>query len=189
MKHYEDQFQTFSKTGMFYYGVKKDFQGNVDKSTFFSNPGMIINTFGYYRNDDETWVVFVTDDERGTEIKRKKLPTEEEAIEYLVELFDSQNFAHYSNTVMEHFEEKQVTIIDHLKAEYGNSAPKCTQDAISDHLGEFASAKGGKFNVEVKFDSPCSPESKASYEDFRKQIEGDSKYDNISITYPWDKEE
>ncbi len=71
----------------------------------------------------------------------------------------------------------------------GNSAPKCTQDAISDHLGEFASAKGGKFNVEVKFDSPCSPESKASYEDFRKQIEGDSKYDNISITYPWDKEE
>lgn len=71
----------------------------------------------------------------------------------------------------------------------GNSAPKCTQDAISDHLGEFASAKGGYFNIEVKFDSPCSPENKASYEDFRKQIEGDSKYDNISITYPWDKEE
>ena len=71
----------------------------------------------------------------------------------------------------------------------GNSAPKCTQDAISDHLGEFASAKGGNFNIEVKFDSPCSPESKASYEDFRKQIEGDSKYDNITITYPWDKEE
>ena len=71
----------------------------------------------------------------------------------------------------------------------GNSAPKCTQDAISDHLGEFASAKGGYFNIEVKFDSPCSPESKASYEDFRKQIEGNSKYDNISITYPWDKEE
>ena len=27
-----------------------------------------------------------------------------------------------------------------------------------------------------------------SYEDFRKQIEGDSKYDNITITYPWNKE-
>ena len=78
----------------------------MDKSTFFSNPGLIVNTFGYYRNDDETWVVFVTDDERGVEIKRKKLPTEADAIEYLVELCDSQNFAHYSNTVIADFEEK-----------------------------------------------------------------------------------
>lgn len=45
------------------------------------------------------------------------------------------------------------------------------------------------FNIEVKFDSPCSPESKASYEDFRTQIEDDSKDDNITIAYPWDKEE
>jgi hypothetical protein len=99
LKHYEEQFQTFRKTGMFYYGVKKDFRGNVDKSTFFSTPGLIINTFGYYRNDDETWVVFVTDDERGIEIKRKKLSTEEEAIEYLVELFESRNSVHYSKEV------------------------------------------------------------------------------------------
>lgn len=109
---------------MFYYGVKKDFQGNVDKSTFFSTPGLIINTFGYYRNDEETWIVFVTDDERGTEIKRKKLPTEEAAIEYLIEFCDSQNFAHYSNTVMENFEEKEPTIIEHLKTEYGYSDAK-----------------------------------------------------------------
>lgn len=99
MKHYEEQFQMFRKTGMFYYGVKKDFRGNVDKSTFFSNPGLIINTFGYYRNDDETWVVFVTDDERGIEIKRKKLSTEEEAIEYLAELFESHNSVHHSKEV------------------------------------------------------------------------------------------
>lgn len=70
----------------------------------------------------------------------------------------------------------------------GNSAPKCTQEAISDHLGEFASAKDCKFNIDVKFNSPCSPESKASYEDFRKEIESNSKYENVSITYPWDKE-
>lgn len=109
---------------MFYYGVKKDFQGNVDQSTFFSNPGLIINTFGYYRNDEETWIVFVTDDERGAEIKRKKLPTEEAAIEYLIELCDSQNFAHYSNTVMENFEEKGPIIIEHLKTEYSYSDAK-----------------------------------------------------------------
>ena len=99
MKHYEEQFQILRKTGMFYYDVKKDFQGKVDKSTFFSIPGLITNTFGYYRNNDETWIVFVTDDERGVEIKRKKLPTEEAAIEYIIELCDSQNFAHYSNIV------------------------------------------------------------------------------------------
>lgn len=97
--NYEEQFQILRKTGMFYYDVKKDFQGKVDKSTFFSIPGLITNTFGYYRNNDETWIVFVTDDERGVEIKRKKLPTEEAAIEYLIELCDSQNFAHYSNIV------------------------------------------------------------------------------------------
>lgn len=124
MKHYEEQFQMFRKTGMFYYGVKKDFQGNVDKSTFFSNPGLITNTFGYYRNDEETWIVFVTDDERGAEIKRKKLPTEEAAIEYLIELCNSQNFAHYSNTVMENFEEKEPIIIKHLKTEYSYSDAK-----------------------------------------------------------------
>lgn len=122
--NYEERFQTFRNTGMFYYGVKKDFRGNVDKSTFFSTPGLIINTFGYYRNDDETWVVFVTDDERGIEIKRKKLSTEEEAIEYLVELCDSQNFAHYSSTVIENFEEKEPIIIEHLKTKYSYSDAK-----------------------------------------------------------------
>ena len=77
----------------------------------------------------------------------------------------------------------EITVID------GNSAPKCTQEAISDHLGEFASAKGGQFNVDVKFEKPCSEAGKASYEDFRAQIESNDKYDNITITYPWDKEE
>lgn len=124
MKHYEEQLQALRETGMFYYGVKKDFQGNIDKSTFFNTPGMIVNTFGYYQNDDETWIVFVTDEERGTEIKRKKLPTEESAVEYLIELFESQNFAHYSNTIMENFEEKEKTIIEYLKTEYGYSEAK-----------------------------------------------------------------
>lgn len=122
--NYEEYFQIFRKTGMFHYGVKKDFQGKVDKSTFFSIPGLIVNTFGYYQNDEETWIVFVTDDERGIEIKRKELPTEEAAIEYLIELCNSHNFVHYSNTVMENFEEKEPIIIEYLKTEYSYSDAK-----------------------------------------------------------------
>lgn len=122
--NYEEYFQIFRKTGMFHYDVKKDFQGKVDKSTFFSIPGLITNTFGYYRNDEETWIVFVTDGERGIEITRKELPTEEAAIEYLIELCKSHNFDYYSNTVMENFEEKEPIIIEYLKTEYSYSDAK-----------------------------------------------------------------
>lgn len=122
--NYEEYFQIFRKTGMFHYGVKKDFQGKVDKSTFFSIPGLIVNTFGYYQNNEETWIVFVTDGERGIEITRKELPTEEAAIEYLIELCKSHNFDYYSNTVMENFEEKEPIIIEYLKTEYSYSDAK-----------------------------------------------------------------
>lgn len=124
MEHYEERFQTLRKAGMFFRGVKKDFKGNVDRTTFFSVPGLVINTFGYYRNGDGTWTVFVTDDERGIETKRRKLSTEKVAIEYLIELCDSQNFAHYSNTVMENFEDKEPIIIKYIKSEYGYSDTK-----------------------------------------------------------------
>ena len=124
MEYYEERFQMLRKTGMFFYGVKKDFKGKVDKTTFFSVPGLVINTFGYYRNDDGTWTVFVTDNERGIETKRRKLSTEKAAIEHLIELCDSQNFAHYSNTVMENFEDKEPIIIEYIKSEYGYSDTK-----------------------------------------------------------------
>lgn len=68
----------------------------------------------------------------------------------------------------------------------GISAPKCTQVAIGDHLGEFASAKDEKFVVNVKFDKPCDEYAKESYEQFRD--EAANKYDNIEIKYPWDEE-
>lgn len=38
----------------------------------------------------------------------------------------------------------------------GNYAPYCTQEALKDHLGEFASAKDGQFVVKVDFDKPCN---------------------------------
>ena len=124
MEYYEERFQTLRKAGMFFRGVKKDFKGKVDRTTFFDVPGLAINTFGYYRNGDGTWTVFVTDDERGIETKRRKLSTEKAAIEYLIELCDSQNFAHYSNTVMGNFEDKEPIIIKYIKSEYGYSDTK-----------------------------------------------------------------
>lgn len=124
MEHYEERFQTLRKAGMVFCGVKKDFKGKVDRTTFFGVPGLAINTFGYYRNGDGTWTVFVTDDERGIETKRRKLSTEKAAIEYLIELCDSQNFAHYSNTAMENFKDKEPIIVEYIKSEYGYSDTK-----------------------------------------------------------------
>lgn len=70
-----------------------------------------------------------------------------------------------------------------------NALPKTVAVAISPEPKAAPMPINEIFNIEVKFDSPCSPESKASYEDFRTQIEDDSKDDNITIAYPWDKEE
>ena len=33
----------------------------------------------------------------------------------------------------------------------GSSAPKCTQEALRDHLGELASARDGEFDVNIEF--------------------------------------
>ena len=75
----------------------------------------------------------------------------------------------------------EVTVAD------GSSAPKCTQEALNDHLGELASAKDGEFDVDISFDRPCDEYAKESYEKFRDEAAG--KYDNVNIHYPWDKEE
>ena len=124
MKYYDEQIQTLRESGMFYYGVKKEFRGNVDKSEFFNTPGLIVNTFGYFLNDTDTWIAFVTDDERGVEVKRKKFLSEEECIKYLIDLSESQNFAHYSNTVMDNFDVKKFILVEYLKKEYGYSDAK-----------------------------------------------------------------
>ena len=70
----------------------------------------------------------------------------------------------------------EITVAD------GNSAPKCTEKAIEDHVKEFASCSGGEFTVEVKFDK--IPEDTTSYEAFKEEMAG--KYDNVEIVYPWD---
>lgn len=67
----------------------------------------------------------------------------------------------------------------------GSSAPKCTQDSISDHLEEFLCIGDEKFDVEIVFKSGCDDFAKESYEEFRDIAAGE--FENITIHYPWDK--
>ena len=83
------------------------------------------------------------------------------------------------------------SVVHEIKVDDANSAPKCTQKAISDHIGEFASASGGNFIMDIDFNTPTSEKTKddpvrKSYDDFRNDMQ--AKYKNIEITYPWDKE-
>lgn len=77
----------------------------------------------------------------------------------------------------------EITVAD------GCSAPRCTQQAVDDHLGEFYSAKDGRFAVRVlfrSFEDDADGFFRDSWEDFRVQAAND--YSNIEIRYPWDGE-
>lgn len=106
--------------GMFYYDIWKISCGKVDAETFFRNWN--VNTSGYYRNADGTWIGFVTDDERGIECERHKVSTEEAAAAWLSDHCENHNFAHFENAVIEHFEEKTPFILKHLKRKCGKKA-------------------------------------------------------------------
>lgn len=129
MERFEQQLNTLIETGMYFYGVKKEYRGRVNKESFFIVPGLVINTFGYYKNDDNAWIVFVTDDERGSELKRRRCETEEAALQTLLDLAESQNFAHLSNTAISNFDQKKPILIEYLGKEYGYSEVKA-QKAI-----------------------------------------------------------
>ena len=88
LRRYQDeQLQGFQKSGISFCGVPKMFLGEVDRETFFHIPGLITDTAGYYRNQDGSYTVFVTDDERGVEILRKKCATKTAALSYIIMRF------------------------------------------------------------------------------------------------------
>ena len=77
----------------------------------------------------------------------------------------------------------EITVAD------GCSAPRCTQQAVDDHLGELYSARDGRFAVWVlfqRFEDDGEGFFRDSWEDFRVQAAND--YPNIEIQYPWDGE-
>ena len=77
----------------------------------------------------------------------------------------------------------EITVVD------GCSAPRCTQQSVDDHLGEFYSGREGQYEVRVLFERFEDGEDgffRDSWEDFRVQAAQD--YPNIGIVYPWDEE-
>lgn len=110
----------FKENDLFYYGQRKIFKGKVNKDSFFSIPGNIVNTYGYFFEKNQ-YFIFVTDDERGIIIRRKSFLSEEDAINYLSELLEAHNFSHLSNQIIENFKNKKDIIINYLKNIYNYS--------------------------------------------------------------------
>ena len=76
-----------------------------------------------------------------------------------------------------------------ITVEDGCSAPRCTQQAVDDHLGEFYSARDGRYVVRVlfrHFEEEREGYFHDSWETFRVMAAND--YPNIEIQYPWDGE-
>lgn len=114
--------QQLYETGMYFAGEKKEFCGKVDPAAFFEVPGLVTNRFGYYENQDGTWTVFVTDDERGMEITGRRCRTEEDAIAAVLSLAESNNIAHLSRVVTDTLEEKKPAMAAYLQQEWGCSS-------------------------------------------------------------------
>ena len=72
----------------------------------------------------------------------------------------------------------------------GCSGPKCTQQAIEDHLGEFYSARDEQFTMKLEFISFGAGDAdffRDSYDSFRKEMA--ERYPSITILCPWDNGE
>lgn len=125
LKPYQEQLQRLYSQGMSYWqGVKKSYVGKIDRKRFFNEPGRIVNTFGYYQDDDNTWFAFVTDEERGLQDWREKVPSEAAAIMHLIELSQDFYYSNYYHTVMDNFEDAGKLIINHIKQKYDYSEDK-----------------------------------------------------------------
>ena len=77
----------------------------------------------------------------------------------------------------------EITVVD------GCSGPRCTQEAVNDHLGEFASAMNEEFDVSIvfeKFEADDTEYFRSSWEDYR--LEAAQNYPTVTLHYPWDQE-
>ena len=75
--------------------------------------------------------------------------------------------------------------IHEITVEDGNFVPKCTQQAIHDHLRVINSAPDFKFIVRIIFKANCSNFAQNSYEEFRSGC--GCEFKNVVIAFPWDR--
>lgn len=141
-------------------------QVHIDRSSVKNDAGSVAGEIG----DAHITVGDMGEEISPDNIKSRQVHTGEQNITENRSFADENgNFVH------------EVTVLD------GSSAPACTQEALSDHVGELATAKNGNCVLNVKFDKPCDEFAIESYNDFRREIAADPKYSNVEITYPWDR--
>lgn len=124
MIDFEQRLKFLCEIGMYYGDIHKVCLGKVQICSESTNTNIGINTCGYYQNIDNSWIVFVTDDERGVEIERYRYDSEERAIAELIELAEYYNFVHIREEVVNEFDSKKQTIVDYLIAKYDYSEAK-----------------------------------------------------------------
>ena len=136
---------------------------HVDTSTVNNKGGSI---------EAETEPAIITIGDAGnpiTDTKNKQVHIGEQNI--------SDNHTVYEDGKIVH----KITVVN------GCTGPKCTQQAIEDHLGEFYSARDESFTVEILFTEFNDEDDffKNSYNSFRDSMA--ASYSSITIVYPWDK--
>lgn len=119
-----------------------------------------------------------------------------DAVIYIAETRESvqseksrQVHAGEQNIIENHtFLDEDGAVIHDITVQDGCSAPRCTQQAVDDHLGEFYSARDGSFTIRVKFIRFEDEDGffMDSWETFR--IQAAQEYPNLTIRYPWDEE-
>lgn len=124
MIDYKQQLNHLCEIGMYYADTHKNCLGKVQINIESGILNTGVNTCGYYHNTDNTWVVFVTDDERGVEIERYRYDSEEMAISELVELIEYNNFVHVRKVIKNELKSKKQIVIDYLISEYKYSESK-----------------------------------------------------------------
>ena len=98
----ERQLQELKENGFIYEGQKKRYLGRIElpKDKNWEN---VVDACGYYQSLNGTYVVFVTDSERGLVSHKIKCGSEEEAVTKLLEFVDREKYINLCRETLENF--------------------------------------------------------------------------------------
>ena len=127
--------------GILYAGTRKKYMGKIafDESRKCALHGA--NTFGYYLRPNGTWIVFVTDSERGLELVTYHCDSEEKAKEQIYQMTD----ACYYNAIIEDIaktRDKQLpVIISYLLQEYNIPKEQAEESVLTLSQSKYLTAE------------------------------------------------
>lgn len=122
----EERLQELKKDGFFYRGSRKRYLGRIElpKDKNWEN---VVDACGYYQSLNGTYVVFVTDSERGLVSHKIKCGSEEEAVTKMLEFVDREKYINLCRETLDHYEEKLPMILSYLEQEYGYGEEKARE--------------------------------------------------------------